>query len=105
MEILINKFANKYICFYSLCKVKGAWNKGQLLKEKRGGEKVKNHYVGICWIAEWLGSECKLSIKNASVALQRVSPKNKISKDFKMCSKLIWVFGNIYLWKYLSIHF
>jgi len=36
-------------------------------------------------------------IKNASVALQRVSPKNKISKDFKTCSKLIRVFGSIYL--------
>jgi len=67
MEILINKFANKYISFQSLCKVKGAWNKGQLLKGRRGGEKVKNHCDGIHWIAEWLGSECKISIKNASV--------------------------------------
>jgi len=32
MEILINKVTNKYICFYSLFKLRGAWNKGQLLK-------------------------------------------------------------------------
>jgi len=36
------------------------------------------------------------NIENASVALQKVSPKNKISKDFKTCSKLISVFGSIY---------
>ena len=32
MEILINKFTNEYICFYSLFKLSGASNKGQLLK-------------------------------------------------------------------------
>jgi len=32
MESLINKSANKYICFYSFFKVRGVWNKGQLLK-------------------------------------------------------------------------
>jgi len=31
MEDLINEFTNKYICFYSLFKVRGAWSKGQLL--------------------------------------------------------------------------
>jgi len=31
-ESLINKFANKYVCFCSLFKVSGAWNKWQLLK-------------------------------------------------------------------------
>ena len=42
MESLIVKFTNKYICFYSLFKVRGAWNKGQLLE---GGvvEKWLNH--------------------------------------------------------------
>jgi len=33
MESLIMKFTNKYICFHSLFKVRGAWNKGQLLRE------------------------------------------------------------------------
>jgi len=32
MESLIIKITNKYTCFYSLLKVRGAWNKGQLLK-------------------------------------------------------------------------
>ena len=32
MESLIIKFTNKCICFYSLYKVRRAWNTGQLLK-------------------------------------------------------------------------
>jgi len=32
MEKFIIKFTNTYICFYRLFKVRGAWNKGQLLK-------------------------------------------------------------------------
>jgi len=31
MENLINKFTNKYICFYRLFNVRGAWNKWQSL--------------------------------------------------------------------------
>jgi len=31
MESLINKFNNKNICFSILFKVRGVWNKGQLL--------------------------------------------------------------------------
>jgi len=64
MEILINKFTNKYICFYSLFKVRGALNKGQILK---------NHCNGIYWIAKCLGSEGKICMKNTSVALQSFS--------------------------------
>jgi len=33
MKTLIIKFTNNYICFYSLFKVREAWNKGQLLKK------------------------------------------------------------------------
>jgi len=32
MEILINKFANKYFCFCSLFQVRGLETKGQLLE-------------------------------------------------------------------------
>ena len=42
MEILINKFTNKHICFYNLFKVRGAWSKGQL-HEGAVEEKMKNH--------------------------------------------------------------
>ena len=35
---------------------------------------------GIYWIAEWLGSKDKISIKDACGILQGVSPKNKVSK-------------------------
>jgi len=44
MESLINKFTSKYICFYRLFKVKGAWNKGQLLKGGVVEKKVKDHW-------------------------------------------------------------
>jgi len=56
----------------------------------RSREKVKKHCNGICWIAEWLGSECKISIKNASAGLQRVSPK--ISKRVQIWLECLEVF-------------
>ena len=43
MESLINKFTNKYICFYSLLIVKGGL-KQRTVTGKRGRKKVKNHY-------------------------------------------------------------
>jgi len=51
MQSLINKFTNKYFCFYSLFEVRGSWNKGQSLKgsvvQKRLRTTVLNTYI-IC---------------------------------------------------------
>jgi len=42
MENFIIKFTNKYISFYDLFKVRGAWNKAQLLQGDVVGKKLRN---------------------------------------------------------------
>jgi len=54
MERLIIKFTNKYICFHSLFKVRGAWNKRQLTEGRRGRKKLKNHCSKVS--SQWDGN-------------------------------------------------
>jgi len=48
MESLIDKFANKYICFHSLFNVRGCLKQRTTNQRRRSRKKVKNHWITVC---------------------------------------------------------
>jgi len=73
MEILINTFTNKYICFYSLFKVRGVWHKGQLLEGGVVEKRLRTTATVVIELQNDLDLNA-ISIKNASVALEQGFP-------------------------------
>jgi len=87
-QSLFAKFTNKYICFYSLFRVREEWNKGQLFKrEKRWTTALKMIQY---WIKSWINRDSSLTYSSLIHGLFKIWIDLKINWIWKKKKNLIW---------------